>query len=115
MVENSAMVAGRIRNMLNETGDISVVGEATNNKETMAILKTMAPDVVLVSLDLSRKNGIEFLKEIKQQDLSTKVMVLSNHPETYYRNFCMESGADFFFDKSTEFEKIPDVLSSLLF
>jgi len=113
MVEDSPVVAGRIRNMLNESGEISIVGEAFNSKEALVILKIMSPDIILVSLNLTAKNGISFLKEIRQLRPTIKMMVLSNQSETYFRNLCLESGADFFFDKSTEFEKIPGALAAL--
>ena len=38
------------------------------------------------------------------------VIMLTNHPTDYHRRWCREHGADFFFDKTSEFEKVLDVL-----
>ena len=40
-------------------------------------------------------------------------MILTNFPYPPYRKKCADAGADFFFDKSTEFDKIPEVLKKL--
>jgi len=54
------------------------------------------------------------LQEIKRDKPSCKVIVLTNYPYREYRKKCMELGADFFFDKATEFDKIPEVLERLI-
>ena len=114
IVENSPVVAGRIVNVLNEIEDIMIVGEAMNSKEAIIITQIMSPDVILLDISIPGKSGIHVLKEIKELNPETKVIVLTNYSESYYRNICMDLGADYFFDKSTEFEKVPDVLVSML-
>lgn len=115
LVEDSSIVAGRIRNMLNEMYKISVIAQARNLKEALIILDSIIPEIVLIGLHLSGKSGIEFLKEIKQKYFNTLIIILSNHSESYYRKLCIESGADFIFDKSTEFEKVPETIASMLY
>jgi len=39
--------------------------------------------------------------------------VLTNQPDPQYREACMAAGADHFFDKSTEFERIGDVIRQM--
>ena len=114
IVEDSAVVAARIMRMLNELEEITVVGEAMNSKEAMIITRVMSPDVVFLDISIPGKSGIHVLTEIKQNYPNTKVVMLTNYSESYYRNLCDDLGADSFLDKSTEFEKIPDVLSSLV-
>jgi DNA-binding NarL/FixJ family response regulator len=51
----------------------------------------------------------------KLQDFKVKptVIVLTNHPNEQYRKRCAELGATYFFDKSTESEKVTEVLRDL--
>ncbi len=114
IVENSDVVAGRIRNLLSEFSEISVVGEAVNGREAMTIMQIMTPDAVLLDISIPGKSGMHILKEIKEKYSATKVVMFTNHADPYFRNICRELGADYFFDKSTEFEKIPGVLVSML-
>jgi len=113
LLEDSPVVAGRTRNMLTEMNNISVT-QATNMQEAMIILHSVIPEIVLIGLHLSGGKGIDFLKEIKRKYFNTVIIILSNHSESYYRKLCIESGADFFFDKSSEFEKVQEAISSLL-
>jgi len=113
IVEDSLIVAERIKEMLNELNEVSRIDEAIDSKEAMSMFDVEVPDVVLLDIDLPGKSGIEILREIKQKYFSTCVIMLTNHTERYIRELCQESGADYFFDKSTEFEKVSGALSLL--
>jgi len=58
--------------------------------------------------------GIEVLEEINKKNLPVKKIVISNYPYFQYKKKCLELGADYFFDKSTEFEKVKEVISNLI-
>jgi DNA-binding NarL/FixJ family response regulator len=58
--------------------------------------------------------GLDLLKMIKTRFPSTIVIVFTNHVESMYRDIYLKEGADYFLDKSVEFEKIIDVCNSLL-
>jgi len=59
-------------------------------------------------------SGIDVLQDIKQGHAAPIVMILTNFPYPQYRKKCADAGADFFFDKSTEFDKVPEVLKKLI-
>jgi DNA-binding NarL/FixJ family response regulator len=52
-------------------------------------------------------SGIDVLQNIKQGEAAPIVIILTNYPFPGYRQKCMQAGADFFLDKSTEFDQIP--------
>lgn len=114
IVEDSEVVTRRIRNMLKEISEVDVVGEAVNGTEALAITEVMNPDVVLLDIHLPGINGIEVLKKIKESGHRTKVMMLTNYSDFHHRKRSKEAGADYFFDKSIEFEKVPEVLNTLI-
>jgi len=113
IVEDSEVVTRRIRSMLKEIPEVTVVGEAVNGTEALAITRVMKPGVVLLDIHLPGLNGIEVLKEIKHNDEETKVIMLTNYSDLHHRKRCKEAGADYFFDKSIEFDKVSDVLGSI--
>ncbi|GAI28344.1 unnamed protein product, partial [marine sediment metagenome] len=59
-------------------------------------------------------NGIKVLEAIKKNLQSPKVIIFTNYPYPQYRKRYMDAGADFFFDKSTEFEKLVDTVKYLV-
>jgi len=113
IVEDSEVVTKRLRSMLKEMPEVSIVGEAMNATEAFAIHGLMNPDVVLLDINLPGMNGVEVLKEIKKLNGDTKVMMLTNYSDLHHRKRCKEAGADYFFDKSIEFEKVPDTLTQI--
>ena len=113
IVEDSEVVTRRIRSMLKEIPEVTVVGEAMNGKEALIITQVMNPDIVLLDIHLPGVNGVEVLREIKLSHAKTKVMMLTNYSDLHHRKRCKEAGADYFFDKSIEFEKVPEVLGTI--
>ena len=73
----------------------------------------MVPDAVILDIRLPRKSGIEVLRDIKKDKPSPVVIILTNYPYPQYQKECTEAGADYFLNKSTEFNKIADVLKNL--
>ncbi len=53
------------------------------------------------------------MKNIRSRNIPSKVIVLTNYAQEQYRKKCFEEGADFFFDKSIEFDKIVEVIQKL--
>ena len=63
-----------------------------------------------VLLDLPFRSATELLTEIKQRFPAVKVVMFTNNTEFAYRSICMQLGADYFFDKSSEFKILEDEL-----
>lgn len=59
-------------------------------------------------------NGIEVLKFAKATHPAMRVIMLTNHANEHYRLACQQAGADFFFDKSTQFDLLPQAVHSLV-
>lgn len=78
--------------------------------EVLEMDRLLRPDVVILDINMPGGSGIEVLHDIKQLSPSPRVIMLTNYSQPQYRRKCLDAGADHFFDKSTEFEKIRDVL-----
>jgi DNA-binding NarL/FixJ family response regulator len=58
-------------------------------------------------------NGIELLSKLKKMNPAPKVIMLTNFSYIQYRKKCEDAGCEFFFDKSSEFDKIPEALDQI--
>jgi DNA-binding NarL/FixJ family response regulator len=114
VVDDSRLVRERIIEMISELRGVKISGQAERAKEAVASIKKSNPDVVILDIRLPGGNGVEVLKEIKKNKSAPTIIILTNYPYPQYKKKCMEAGADFFFDKSTEFQKINEVLKKLI-
>jgi len=92
---------------------IEIAGEADNVSDAVKEIVRLSPDVVILDIRMPGGNGIDVIERVREAGLFPFIIVLTNYPYRQYRGKCLELGADFFFDKSSDFEKIPQVLERL--
>src|SRR5437764_1543138 len=88
-------------------------GNAADIRKPAERIQRLRPDVVILDLRMANGNGIDVLKTIKITRLETKVIIFSNLSDAQYRKKCLDAGADFFLDKSSDFNQIPGILLKL--
>ena len=113
IVDDSAVIRERLETMLSELKGIEIIGQAKGSSEAEEAIPRVKPDVVILDIRMHGGNGIDVLKNIKKDKNPPLVMMLTNYPYPQYRKKCKDAGADFFFDKSTEFEKVTEVFKKL--
>lgn len=110
IVDDSSLVGERIRNLVKETEGIKIIAQVESSAAAIKFIESQEPDVILLDINMPGGSGVEFLKNVKKSYSNIIVIMLSNFSDRYYRNLCEQYGADYFFDKSMEFEKVLDVL-----
>jgi len=114
IADDSEILRSRLIEMLSEFKEIDIVGKAGCAKEAIESIKRLIPDVVILDIRLPDGNGINVLNTIKKGNISTKVIIFTNYPYFQYRKRCLDAGAEFFFYKATEFEKLVEALKQLI-
>ena len=107
IVDDSAILRERLMSLLSELKGIEIVGQAQAPREAINSIRKLSPDAVILDIRMPGGNGINVLQNIKKDKPSPIVIVFTNYPQ--YRKKCMDAGANFFFDKSTEFAKLIEV------
>jgi len=113
VVDDSALLRERLVSMISELPEVTTIGQAQDSSQALSTVQKLNPDVVILDIRLSEGNGIEILQRIKKKNAAPVTIMFTNYPYSQYRKKCEETGADFFFDKSTEFHKITDVLKKI--
>ncbi len=111
IVEDSIIIRGRIISLLNGIEDVEIAGVADEPDEAVKYISEIDPDVVILDIRLQSGSGIEVLEKIRYYNVNTKIIMLTNYPEPHYKKKCTDLGADYFFDKSNDFDKLVQVLS----
>jgi DNA-binding NarL/FixJ family response regulator len=113
VVDDSALLRERLVSMISELPEVTSISQAQDSSQALSTVQKLNPDVVILDIRLSEGNGIEILQHIKRKNAAPVTIMFTNYPYPQYRKKCEEIGADFFFDKSTEFHKITDVLKKI--
>jgi len=111
IVDDSIVINRKLRCLVGNLSFITQIAHARNYKEAEIILDIMEPNALIVDIKMPGKSGIDLLDRIRETSLDPFIIILTNHSESNYRDVCLKKGADYFLDKSAEFEKIPDLLA----
>jgi DNA-binding NarL/FixJ family response regulator len=93
LADDHPVVRGGIRNLLERAVDISIVGEAATGAEALRLVEEMAPDILLLDMELPDVKGIEVAQQLRQTGSKVKILVLSAHDDPLYIRELLESGA----------------------
>ena len=99
--------------MLREIPNVSWIKHAGSYQEAMELIKEYHPRILLLDINLPDKSGIEILRNTKEGGPSVKVIMITNQANEYYQKLCVKLGADYFVDKTKEFEQIADIIAAL--
>lgn len=113
IADDSLIVRERLVMMLDELAEIEIVGQAEDVTGAIDAIGTLKPDVVILDIRMPGGSGLDVLQHIKQNEPAPMVIILTNYPYPGYRQKCLQAGADFFLDKSTEFDQIPELFERL--
>jgi DNA-binding NarL/FixJ family response regulator len=113
IVDDSILIIERITELLKDLEAVESIRHAYNYQEALTAIEHKRPDLVVLDINLPGINGIELLRYIKQADPSITVIMFTNRGNQYYRDLCKRMGADFFVDKSSGFDQLPGIISSL--
>jgi DNA-binding NarL/FixJ family response regulator len=112
VVDDAPQIRKRLIALLRTAGNVTVVGEAESVRAAIDEAAARPVDVMLLDLQLTDGNGLEVLAAVKPAHPALRVIVLSNFATPQYRQASLAAGADVFLDKSTEFQRVPEILRS---
>src|SRR6185295_14931164 len=101
IADDSHIVRERLVMFFDELIGVEMVGQAEHVTEAISAIRKLQPDVVILDIRMPGGSGIDVLQNIKQDGLGPIVIILTNYPFSGYRQKCLQTGADFFLDKST--------------
>jgi DNA-binding NarL/FixJ family response regulator len=110
VVDGSAAVSVRMVGLLREARH-EVIGIAGTAEAALAQARALRPDVIVVDPQLSDRSGPEVIAALRERAPVALLLVLSSETQPRYRHSCETQGADYFFDKASEFDAVATTLA----
>ncbi len=118
IMDDSISIRERIVELLSELEGIDKIYQTENPALAVKIMIEQQPDVVILDIQVppaaGLRNGIDVLKVTKQQRPYAGVIMLTNFANPMYRLECERLGADYFFDKSSEFDQVTAAVMEIM-
>lgn len=117
VMDDASVVRKLLASMLTHVTGVDKVLQADDATTALDLMEQYRPDIAILDIKVPGagilRNGIDVLKRIRQTHPTTSVIMLTNHATPRYRTECLAAGAHEFFDKSTEFEQLLELVAQL--
>jgi DNA-binding NarL/FixJ family response regulator len=111
LVEDSALVLQRLKELLVDAPGAEVVGDAATAAAAIAGILQTQPDIVLVDMNLAEGSGFDVLRALRARLPATEFYMLSNFADYPYRELAARLGAKGYFDKSRDIARVRDLVA----
>jgi DNA-binding NarL/FixJ family response regulator len=93
---------------------VEIVGFYKNGTDTLEAIQLLKPDLAIVDIKMPGLTGLDVLKAIRKENKTIKIIILTFFSFEYFRQMAIQAGADYFFSKTDEFEKLSMVVAEMV-
>ncbi|GAB3649661.1 response regulator transcription factor [Echinicola sediminis] len=101
LADDHMVVRSGIKNLLENEGEVEVIGEASNGEEALEQVKALKPDLLIIDIRMPVMNGLDATKKLTALKIPTKALILSMHDDEDYILQSIDSGASGYLLKDT--------------
>lgn len=113
VVDDHAMMRDGISALLNRQADMTVVGEASNGAEAIAMFRQLSPDVTLMDVQMPGVGGVEAIGEIRRMASDARILVLTTYPGDANAVRALRAGASGYLLKNGIRSELVDAIRSV--
>ena len=113
IIDDHADYVSRVVELISSDPDLMYISTANDYAGAVQALTHTNPHIVILDLNLPDKSGIDVLRFIRERKIKARVIMITNHATPVYKKLCIELGANYFLDKSNDFDMIPSVIETI--
>lgn len=115
IADDHMMIREGLKQLLELDGTMKVIAEANDGEECLNLLnKKIHPDILLLDINMPKKNGIEVLEYIKQNKIPVKVLILTVHNEVEYLLKAVDIGIDGYLLKDSSYDELKEAIDVII-
>ena len=116
IADDHMMIREGLKQLLELDGTMKVIAEANDGEKCLNLLnKKIHPDILLLDINMPKKNGIEVLEYIKQNKIPVKVLILTVHNEVEYLLKAVDIGIDGYLLKDSSYDELKEAIDVVIF
>jgi two-component system invasion response regulator UvrY len=110
IADDHAVVRQGLKQILQDSHEMVVAGEATNGREALEKARAETWDVVVLDISMPDRNGLEVLKQLKAERPGLPVLVLSMYSEDQYAVRVLKAGASGYLTKDSAADELVEAV-----
>lgn len=114
IADDSPYIRERLISMLNSVTGLEIVGESENIQDTIKSIDALKPDAAILDIRMPGGSGIDVLEHFQNKTYPNLKIIFTNYPYPQYKKRCLNKGAHHFLSKSEDFNKIIEILESVI-
>ena len=106
LADDHSIVRAGLRRIVEESGEIEVVAEASDGREAVLAVRKEKPDVAVIDISMPVLDGLEVITQLKSESPEVPILVLTMHEEHQYVVRAIETGAMGYITKQSAPEQL---------
>jgi two-component system, NarL family, nitrate/nitrite response regulator NarL len=107
LCDDHEIVREAIKSRMANSNSVQIVGEAGNGRDVVDVVKELEPDVLIIDVELPKRDGIEATKEVLKARPRTKVIIFTAHAQPDLLALALRAGASGYVLKSARSKRSP--------
>jgi RNA polymerase sigma factor (sigma-70 family) len=113
IADDHTVVRQGIRGVLEDMDGLEVVAEAGDGEEAIGLVGALSPDVVVLDVTMPKKSGLEVTRELREQGVDVRILILSMHEDPEYILQAVRAGADGYVLKDVAPSELRDAVQAV--
>jgi two-component system response regulator DegU len=113
IADDHSMVRQGIKQILELENDFTVIAQASNGEEAVLMARQSNPDIILMDINMPGMNGLQAIKELKEENQNVRVLVLTIHEDREYLFKTLQMGAEGYVLKDAEPSVLMDAIRNI--
>jgi DNA-binding NarL/FixJ family response regulator len=114
LIDESDVIGSRLKSLLASTPVFRLSAHAHSISEGYDVCESQVPRIVLLDSWLPDGTGLSMIETLRNKNPSAIILILSNSGNQYYKEKCLELGANGVIDKSNELPELVEILHKLV-
>lgn len=106
LADDHSIVRAGLRRIVEESGDMAVIAEAADGRETIRLVRETSPDVAVIDISMPGLDGLEVVDQLRGQCPDLPILILTMHEEGQYVVRAIQAGAMGYMTKQSAPEQL---------